>query len=144
METKTIKESQYFYYGQDITRMQIWELIDALADLLKQKEISLSQERYSHQNTLKGVSRLCHLPLGLLAFPNKKYLSIGGKMRAKVISTVFIAILALGLLYLIFSSMALLSRPLVAWEVIPALVTVTLALTGLRFILASVIQWLWK
>jgi hypothetical protein len=34
METQKVKEGQVFYQGQDITKMQLWELIDALAQVI--------------------------------------------------------------------------------------------------------------
>jgi len=35
MQTDKVREGQVFYKGQDITLMQIWEMIDALADLIQ-------------------------------------------------------------------------------------------------------------
>jgi hypothetical protein len=35
METEKVREGKYFYKGKDITQMQVWELIDALACMME-------------------------------------------------------------------------------------------------------------
>jgi len=39
MQTDKVREGQVFYKGQDITLMQIWEMIDALADLIQSSPV---------------------------------------------------------------------------------------------------------
>ena len=48
METNKVKEGQHFYKGQDITRMQVWEMIDALVELVEyRKMMECGDERLS-------------------------------------------------------------------------------------------------
>ena len=39
MQTDKVREGQVFYKGQDITLMQIWEMIDALVDLIQSSPV---------------------------------------------------------------------------------------------------------
>jgi hypothetical protein len=47
METNKVREGKYFYKGQDITHMQIWDLQDALADILDKHGIFCSHTRHT-------------------------------------------------------------------------------------------------
>lgn len=51
MQTDKVREGQIFYKGQDITLMQIWEMIDALADLIQSspaKKLARDDEHLSY------------------------------------------------------------------------------------------------
>ncbi len=52
MESARVKEGQYFYKGEDITKMQIWELLDALAEM---SEVV----KKMHEDHIKALNLLC-------------------------------------------------------------------------------------
>lgn len=69
METNKVKEGQYFYNGKDITKMQVWEMLDAIAELLDTYKPTLTFTYPDEDSSLAYPDPLGHTS----AYPNQDF-----------------------------------------------------------------------